>query len=97
MRIITFIRIQEFSDEHPQAKSALEDWYYTTCRAEWNNLIDMRKSFSSAEYVGNNRFVFNNKGNNFRLVAIVIFASQKVYIRFIGTHAAYDRIDCCSI
>jgi len=97
MRIVTFKRIQEFSNEYPQAKSALEDWYYKTCRAEWKNLIDIKQSFSSADYVGNNRFVFNVKGNNFRLVAIVIFASQKVYIRFIGTHADYDRIDCSSI
>lgn len=97
MRIVTFKRIQEFSDEYPRAKAALEDWYHKTCRAEWHNLNDIKKSFSAADYVGNSRFVFNIKGNNFRLVAIVIFASQKVYIRFIGTHTEYDKIDCSSI
>ena len=97
MRIVTFRRIQEFSDQHPMAKSAIEDWYHKTSRAEWHNLTDIRKSFSSADYVGNNRFVFNIKGNNYRIVVIVIFASQKVYIRFIGTHAEYDKIDCSLI
>lgn len=97
MRIGTFKRIQEFSDEYPQAREALKDWYHKTCRAEWNNLNDIKKSFSSADYVGNSRFVFNIKGNNFRLVAIVIFASKKVYIRFIGTHAEYEKINCSSI
>jgi len=97
MRIVTFKRIQEFSYQHPQVKSALEDWYHKTCRAEWNNLIDIRETFSSADFVGNSRFGFNIKGNNFRLVAIVIFAYKKVYIRFIGTHSEYDKIDCSSI
>jgi len=97
MRIVTFKRIQEFSDQYPQAKSAIEDWYHKTCRAEWNNLNDIRKSFGSTDYVENSRFVFNIKGNNFRLVAIVIFASKKVYIRFIGTHNEYDKIDCTSV
>ena len=97
MRIVTFKRIQDFSDQYPQAKLALEDWYHKTCRAEWNDLNDIRKSFGSTDYVGNSRFVFNIKGNNFRLVAIVIFASKKVYIRFIGTHKEYDKMDCSSV
>jgi len=97
MRIVTFKKILEFSDQYPQARTAMEDWYHKTCRAEWTNFNDIRKSFGSADFVGNSRFVFNIKGNSFRLVAIVIFASQKVYIRFIGTHSEYDKIDCSSI
>jgi len=53
--------------------------------------------FGSVDYVGNNRYVFNIKGNHYRLVAIVIFASQKIYIRFIGTHTEYSKIDCKTI
>jgi len=97
MRIVTFMRIREFSEQHPQARTALEDWYHKTSRSEWNNLSDIKLTFGSADYVGNNRFVFNIKGNDFRLVAIVIFASKKVYIRFIGTHAAYNQIDCSTV
>jgi mRNA interferase HigB len=97
MRIVTFKKVQEFSDKNPQVKSALEDWYHKTGRSNWNNFNDIKRTFGSADYVGNSRFVFNIKGNNIRLIAIVIFASQKVYIRFIGTHSEYERIDCRSI
>ena len=97
MRIVTFRRIQEFSEQYPQSKTALEDWYHKTTKAEWNDLNDMRRTFNSVDYVGNSRFVFNIKGNAFRLVAIVIFASRKVYIRFIGTHSEYNQIDCSSV
>lgn len=61
-------------------------------RADWNSLADIKQDFNSADYVGNNRYVFNIDGNNFRLVAIVIFLAHKVYIRFIGTHPEYDKI-----
>ena len=56
-----------------------------------------KKTFGQVDFVGNNRVVFNIKGNQYRLVAIVIFASQKVYIRFIGTHNEYEKIDCATI
>jgi|SRR6056297_2642490 len=97
MRIVTFKRIQAFIKNHQDSKTALEEWYLKTTKAEWRNLSDIRRSFNSADYIGNNRFVFNIKGNNYRLVAIVIFSSQKVYIRFIGTHAGYEKIDCRNI
>ncbi|WP_026712056.1 type II toxin-antitoxin system HigB family toxin [Flavobacterium filum] len=94
MRIVTFSKIKDFVKQHPSADVALRDWYYKTKRSEWDHFNDIKNTFNSVDYVGNNRFVFNIKGNDFRLVAIVIFASKKVYIRFIGTHAAYDKIDC---
>lgn len=97
MRIVSFKRIKTFIERHNDSKTALEEWYYKTTRAEWRNLSDIKKNFNSVDYVGNNRFVFNVKGNNYRLVAIIIFSSQKVYIRFIGTHAEYDKIDCKNI
>ena len=97
MRIVTFKRINEFIEKHKDSKTALEEWYFKTTKAEWRNLSDIKKNFNSADYVCNNRFVFNIKGNNYRLVAIIIFSSQKVYIRFIGTHTEYQRIDCKNI
>ena len=97
MRILTFKRIKEFSNRFKDSKIALEDWYYKASNSKWQNLSDIKKTFNSADYVGNNRFVFNIKGNQYRLIAIIIFASQKVYIRFIGTHDEYNRIDCKNI
>ncbi|MBV6878512.1 type II toxin-antitoxin system HigB family toxin [Epilithonimonas ginsengisoli] len=97
MRIVTFLRIKEFIEKHSDADIALRDWYKKTQNADWKSFTDVKEAFNSADYVGNNRFVFNIKGNNYRLVAIIIFASQKVYIRFIGTHKDYDKIDASNI
>ena len=92
MRIISFKRIKEFSALHKNAEGSLNLWFYTVTSKEWNSLNDVKQSFNSIDYVGNNRFVFNIKGNAFRLVAIISFNAKKVYIRFIGTHSEYDEI-----
>ena len=92
MRIVTFKTIKEFSENYNDAESALNIWYYTVKSKEWNSLNDIRNEFNSVDYVGNNRFVFNIKGNKYRLIAIISFNAKKVYIRFIGTHSDYDKI-----
>ena len=98
MRIVTFTSIKEFVKKHPNSDVALRDWYYKTKRVEWDSLNDIKQTFNSVDdYVRNNRYVFNIKGNNYRLVAIVIFALKKVYIRFIGTYAECDKIDSSTI
>ena len=97
MRIVTFKRIKVFIESHKDSKTALEEWYFKTTKAKWGNLSDIKRNFNTVDYVGNNRFVFNIKGNRYRLVAIIIFSSQKVYIRFIGTHPEYEKIDCKNI
>ncbi len=61
-------------------------------RADWRNFTDMKKSFNSVDNVGNDRFVFNIKGNHYRIVAMVIFKIQKVYNRWVGNHNDYDKI-----
>lgn len=97
MRIVSFANIREFSKKHPDADIALKEWYKKTMGNKWTCFADIKNSFNNVDNVGNNRFVFNNKGNTYRLVAIIIFASQKVYIRFIGTHSEYDKTDCSNI
>jgi len=97
MRIVTFKRIKEFSEKHRNSKTALQECYFKTTTAEWNSFTDIKQTFNHADFVGNSRVVFNIRGNQYRLVAIVIFASQKVYIRYIGTHEEYNNIDCVNI
>jgi mRNA interferase HigB len=97
MRIVTFAKIKELAEKYPNSEIALRDWYFKTKRGEWENISDVKKTFNSIDYIGNNRYVFKIKGNDFRLVAIIVFKSKKVYIRFIGTHSAYDKIDCSKI
>ena len=97
MRIITRKRITEYSSIHADAEVALIDWYDKTTESEWNCFADVKETFNSVDSIGNNRFVFNVRGNKYRLVAIIIFASKKVYIRFIGTHSEYDKTKCSNI
>ncbi len=97
MRIVTFLRIKEFINKHSTSDVGLRDWYFKTKNSNWKNLNEVKQTFNSVDYIGNNRYVFNIKGNDYRLVAIIIFASKKVYIRFIGTHAEYNNIDCSNI
>ncbi len=92
MRIVTYKRIKEFTEKHAASENALNFWYHTVTAKQWNNLNDIRQAFNSVDYAGNNRYVFNIKGNDYRLVAIISFNAKKVYIRFIGTHSDYDRI-----
>jgi len=97
MRIVTLKTIKEYSEKHTIVKYALMDWYEKVTNANWNNITDIKNDFNSVDYVGNNRFVFNIKGNDYRIVVIIIFISKKVYIRYIGTHKEYDKIDCKTI
>jgi mRNA interferase HigB len=92
MRIITYKRIQEFVTKYADSETPLNYWYHTTKSSNWKNLNDIKNTFNSVDYVGNNRYVFNIKGNNYRLIVIISFNAQKVYIRFIGTHEDYDKI-----
>lgn len=93
MRIVTKKHIVDFYQKHAGSKTALEDWYIKVSKLDFQNLNELRIFFPSADYVGNERVVFNIKGNYYRLIAIVIYVSKKVYIRWIGTHAAYDKIN----
>jgi len=72
-------------------------WYEIVRQSNWKNLDDIKQDFNTVDYVGNNRYVFNVKGNDYRIIVIVIFASKKVYIRFIGTHAEYSKIKIADI
>jgi mRNA interferase HigB len=96
MRIVTFKRIQDFSKLYPDSDIALRNWHKTVSESDWSCFAEMKQTFGSVDNVGNSRFVFNIRGNAYRLIAIVIFASRKVYIRFIGTHKEYDKIKDCS-
>jgi mRNA interferase HigB len=92
MRIVSKKKIVDFCRGNAASKTALEIWYKKVNKAEWEHFSELKRSFPSADFVGNHRVVFNIKGNDFRLIAIVIYISQKVYIRWIGTHSQYNKI-----
>ena len=97
MRIITKRRINEFIEKYTDSKIALSDWYSKTSKADWSSVEDVKQLFRSVDAIGNKRYVFNIKGNSYRLIAIIRFEYKIVYIRFIGTHAEYDKIKDCSV
>lgn len=93
MRVVTKKKLVDYYTKHPQAKGALEDWYTIASKSKWENLTQVKAAWSnSVDYIGNNRYVFNIKGNNFRLIVIILFTPGLIYIRFVGTHAEYDKL-----
>jgi mRNA interferase HigB len=97
MVIISKTILREFGALHPDAINALNNWYTVVKAADWENVADVRETFNSVDYVGNDRFVFNIKGNKFRLIAMIFFDIRTIFIRFVGTHSEYDNIDASQI
>lgn len=97
MNIVSHKKIVDFYKKHSQAHVPLEQWYRIVKKAEWACFADIKKDFNSVDNVGNQRYVFNVKGNDYRLVAVIQFTHRYVYIRFVGTHKEYDKIDCKTI
>ncbi len=97
MRIFTEKPLKLYAERHPEAKSAIQDWVKKVKESSRLTLADIKKAFNSVDYVGNQHYVFNIKGNDYRLVVVIQFKPQFVYIRFIGTHSEYNRIDCSTI
>ena len=92
MVIISKKTLENFSEQHPTLIEPLNNWYEQVKMADWRNGTELRTDFPTADFVGDNRWVFNIKGNHFRLVAMIFFNVRTVFIRFIGTHAEYDKI-----
>lgn len=92
-RIFSKSTLREFWEKHVGTEQYLKTWYETVKNAEWNSPSDVKFTYASASILKNNRIVFNIKGNSFRLVAKFNFEKQWVFIRFIGTHNEYDKID----
>jgi len=97
MVIISKAVLVEFGEKHADVVDALNKWYLETKAADWGNFFEMKQTFNSVDTAGNDRYVFDIKGNKYRLVAMVFFDIRTIYIRFIGTHKAYDKINCSTI
>ncbi len=93
MRIFSKKMLREFWEKHTDAKADLQAWYEETLRANWQTPVEIKNSHANASIIGDNRVVFNIQGNAYRLIVKIRYDRSYVYIRFVGTHAAYDRID----
>ena len=92
MVVISKTMIHDFIAVHPKAEGPLIRWYLMVKSADWSGFNALKKDFGSADAVGNDLYVFDVGGNKFRVIARIHFNVRTVYIRFIGTHAQYDRI-----
>lgn len=97
MRIIARRTLKEFWEGHPDAEQPLRAWFANVKQADWKSPADIKRDYRQASFVADNRVIFNIKGNSYRLVASIAYAYGIVYIRFVGTHTEYDRIDAAKI
>ncbi|MCW3086573.1 MAG: hypothetical protein JWP12_3939 [Bacteroidetes bacterium] len=97
MHLISRPKLMEFWKKHPDSETPLKLWFKRVEKAKWKNFNELKKEFPSADYVKDDRIVFNIKGNNYRIVVLVFFTGQKMFIRFVGTHTEYDKIDVSKV
>jgi mRNA interferase HigB len=91
--IISYRTIREYTDRRKDVEDQLNNWYTITEKSDWANFNEMRQIFNSVDSVGNDLYVFNIKGNDYRLIVRIIFRVRTIYIKFIGTHKEYDKVN----
>ena len=89
--------MREFWEKHSDSEQQLKAWYREAEKYQWSNTHDLKRAYPNASILGENRVVFNIKGNHYRLIVKINFEFQLCWIRFIGTHAEYDKINANTI
>jgi mRNA interferase HigB len=103
VRVIARSTLREFAESLQgtkvcaAVKSALDAWFHEVCNAAWKSPADVKVAYANASIVGGDRVVFNIKGNDYRLVVAIDYARQVVFIKWVGTHAEYDKIDVATV
>lgn len=94
MQVIALRTLKEFWARHPQAETPVRAWFAQVSGARWQGPTDVKAQFGTrVDFVGDNRLIFDLGGNKYRLVVHVSYAYGRILVKFIGTHADYDRID----
>ena len=93
MQIISKKAFQEFWTRHPESEQSLKAWHGEVNKADWSSPAQLKERYSSASILADNRVVFNIGGNKYRLVVWIRYQQHTVYVKWIGTHAAYNRVD----
>lgn len=97
MHIIRPERLEAFWAKHPKAEGPLRSWYDTADAARWQSPDEVKATYGTASILKGGRVVFDIGGNKYRLVAKIRFDTKIVFVRFVGTHAEYDRIDANTV
>lgn len=97
MRIFSRSTLRDFWLRHADSEQPLKSWYREAERSQWRAPNEIKAEYPSASILADNRIVFNIKGNTYRLIVKINYDYGAVWIRFIGTHAAYDKIDATKV
>ncbi|MBB4194682.1 mRNA interferase HigB [Rhizobium aethiopicum] len=94
MQVIAKSTLRAFWELHPQARVPFSVWHAVVSKAEWAGSADIKRMFgTNVDFVGDNRVIFDIGGDKYRLIVHVAYAYRRVLIKFVGTHAEYDRVD----
>ena len=96
-RIFAKSTLREYWEKNSASEQYLKTWYDTAINSDWENPSQVKQTYANASILKNNRIVFNIKGNSFRLVTKFNFTKKWIFMRFIGTHTEYDKIDANNI
>ena len=98
MHILALRTLKTFWEKHPQAERPLREWYAMASRARWLTPQDIKNAFGgNVDFLADNRSVFDIGGNKYRLITYNAYAFGLIYVKFVGTHAEYDKIDAETI
>jgi mRNA interferase HigB len=96
-RIVAKSTLREFWKKHSDSEQYLKTWYETAKSSNWSSPNDVKNTYVYASILKNNKIVFNIKGNSYRLIVNFNYERQWAFIRFVGTHPDYDKIDANTI
>ena len=97
MRIIAISTLRAFWTKQADAQTPLKAWYALASRSEWRSPSDIKAAYRNASFTANNRVIFNIKGNDYRLVVLVRYDKGLLFVKFVCTHAQYDKIDASTV
>ena len=92
MRLLSKKKVREYGEANAQAKEELAIWFAKMELGNWHTLNELKEDILSVDYIGNDRYVFNVKGNHYRVIVMMFFPTQRIYIREILTHAEYSKL-----
>ncbi|HIJ38298.1 MAG TPA: type II toxin-antitoxin system HigB family toxin [Rhodospirillaceae bacterium] len=94
MQVVALRTLRQFWERHAQSETPIKVWYSQVARADWRTPTDIKDQFgATVDFVGDNRVIFDLSGNKYRLVVRVSYSFKRVLVKFVGTHAEYDKID----
>ena len=97
MKIVAVKTLRDFWERHPAAEQPLKSWFDEAKQANWLSPADIKARYRTASFLHERRVVFNIKGNDYRLIVAVAYQIGVVYIKFLGTHAEYDKVDALTV